>query len=108
MRIHLTRHEREFYHRLNRYGGECIEDYPVHEVAHVVRSLEQKGLVRGAYTEGGGVEGVRLTAAGRSYIRGNPRLLNPVSWQMVAAAAALAMLVATIAIAIAGCAALLR
>jgi len=42
--------------------------------------------VRCAFVEGGGVEDVRLTNAGRDYLADNPKLRNPVNWTLIWAA----------------------
>jgi len=51
-----------------------------------LRSLDRKELVRCAFVEGGGVEDVRLTNAGRDYLADNPKLRNPVNWTLIWAA----------------------
>lgn len=47
-------------------------------------SLVSKGLAKGAFIEGGELEGVTLTNAGKSYIRNNPKLKNPTDWSKTA------------------------
>ena len=61
-------------------GGDCPDSFPAHVFAGCVRSLERKGLVKGAYVEGGGVEAARLTSDGRVFLAENPKLRNPINW----------------------------
>lgn len=70
---------------LAQYGDECKSDYPEYEFSRTVHSLQKKRLVKGAYTEGGGVEAVRITNEGKSYLRNNPKLRNPIDWKWVIA-----------------------
>ena len=51
--------------------------------AHAVRSLEQKGLVRGFWSEESGLVHAVLTGVGETYIYFNPRLKNPVDWKWI-------------------------
>lgn len=64
--------------------GVCPSEYPSHAFNSSVRSLEQKGLVKGAYEEGGNVADTRMTQYGRQYLAENPNLRNPVDWKWIA------------------------
>lgn len=66
----------------------CPAEYPAHLFNSAVRTLEGYELVRGAYTEGGGVEAVKATQYARQYIAENPRLANPADWGKVTAVVA--------------------
>ncbi len=68
-----------------------------------MHTLEWKGLVKAAWVEGGGFEDVRLTNAGMSYVRNNPKLYNPIDWSMVAAVSVIIAAVAAIAALFVGC-----
>lgn len=82
-RIKLTKQERHVLKALERYGDECKVDYPEYEFSRTIRSLQRKRLVKGAYIEGGGVEAVRITNEGKSYLRNNPQLKNPIDWKWI-------------------------
>lgn len=82
-RIKLTRQEKKVLKALAQYGDACKSDYPEYEFSPIIRSLQQKRLVKGAFVEGGGVETVRITNEGKSYLRNNPELKNPVDWKWV-------------------------
>ena len=77
--IKLSKNEKKVL-RLVSLGEDCPDSFPSHVFAGCVRSLERKGLVKGAYVEGGGVEAARLTPEGRLHLAENPKLWNPVSW----------------------------
>ena len=64
-------------------GGDCPDSFPAHVFAGCVRSLERKGLVKGAYIEGDGVEAARLTSYGRSFLAENPKLKNPLDCKWI-------------------------
>ncbi len=97
-KIHLTRQEKEV---LRLIGSGCIRPstYPLHLFVSSVRTLELKGLVKGAWQEDGRLEDARLTAYGREYLALNPLLRNPIDWKWIittaiALAAALAAFLA--------------
>ncbi len=96
-RIRLSKTEKELLKRINLYGDECIVDFPSCEVSQCIHSLEAKGVVKGAYIEGGGVESVLITKEGKSYIRNNPNLTNPMDWSKVAAVAGIIAAIAAVA-----------
>ena len=58
------------------------------QIVKRLKPLDAKGLVRGAYLEGGDIEDARLTTMGKEYLRDNPHLYNPVDWAMVSAVVA--------------------
>ena len=64
-------------------GRPCPDSSPKHVFCGCVRSLERKGLVKGAYVEGGEVEVARLTSEGRSFLAENPKLKNPLDWKWI-------------------------
>lgn len=81
-RIRLSRQEKTVLRMLaNRCG--CPDTYPRHVFVSAVGSLEQKGLARGAWTEGHALEDVRITRQGMVYLSQNPTLQNPVDWKWV-------------------------
>ena len=73
-----------------------------------VLELERKDLVRCARAVGGDVEAVRLTRYGICYLRDNPSLKNPPNWGRRAAWLAALSLLATIALSLVTCSALIR
>ena len=82
-RIRLTGDEKKVMLMLhhNKNGGFTqIEQLAF---AHTVRSLEQKGLVRGFWSEESGLVHAVLTGVGETYIYFNPRLKNPVDWKWI-------------------------
>lgn len=80
----------------------CPAKYPLHVFNSAVRSLENKGFIKGAYEEGGGVIDVMITQNGWQYLSENPNLRNPVDWAMIAMLiAAFSALVSLIALFIA-------
>ena len=63
-----------------------------------VRSLDNKGLVRGVYTEGGGMEAASLTNYCKAYLADNPKLRNPIDWKWIVTIILLALTaIATVA-----------
>lgn len=95
-RIKLSKAEKKALKRIFKYGSECIKDFPPYEIARCVRSLQDKGLAKCAFIEGGELEGVTLTNAGKSYIRNNPKLKNPTDCSKVAAIAGIIAAIASI------------
>ena len=84
-RIRLGKDEKKVLRMVAVDQGVCPSEYPSHAFNASVRSLEQKGLVKGAYEEGGNVVDARMTQYERQYIAENPNLRNPVNWGMIAA-----------------------
>ena len=78
-RIKLSKDEKKVL-LLVASGGDCPDSFPAHVFARCVRTLELRGLVKGAYVEGGGVEAARLTSDGRVFLAENPKLRNPINW----------------------------
>lgn len=78
-RIKLTKEEKKVLLLIST-GCDCPDSFPAHIFTGCVRSLERKGLVKGAYVEGGGVEAARLTSDGRVFLAENPKLRNPINW----------------------------
>lgn len=82
-RIRLTKREKRVLRTLSQQGFDAMSKFDI----AAVRSLDNQGLVRGAYVEGGGVEDARLTNYGKAYIADNPKLRNPVNWKDITAIA---------------------
>ena len=78
--------------------GICPAEYPLHAFNAAVRSLAGKGLVQGAYEEGGSVADSIITQVGRQYLAEKPNLRNPINWgrlaTLIAAVSALVSLIA--------------
>ena len=81
-RIRLTKEEKKVLLLIST-GDDCPDSFPAHIFTGCVRSLERKGLVKGAYVERGGVEAVRLTSDGRMFLAENPKLKNPLDWKWI-------------------------
>ena len=88
-RIVLNRNEKKVLRMVESGITECPPEFPRHTFHLCVHSLERKGLVKGAYVEGGNVECCRMTSYGKTYIADNPKLYNPISWEKIAAIAAI-------------------
>ncbi len=80
-RISLTKDEKRVLRLVAQDGDYLPALCPESVYIGCVRSLERKGLVKGAYVEGGGVEAVRLTDEGRLLLASNPKLANPINWR---------------------------
>ncbi len=80
--IRLSKNEKKVL-RLIVSGNDCPDTFPMHIFVGCIRSLERKGLVKGAYTEGGGVEAARLTSEGRCLLAENPKLSNRINWKSI-------------------------
>ncbi len=81
-RIKLSKNEKKVL-LLVSSGQDCPDSFPAHVFAGCVRTLEIKGLIKGAYVEGGGVEAARLTSYGRTFLAENPKLRNPLDWKWI-------------------------
>lgn len=77
-RIKLTKEEKKVLLLIST-GCDCPDSFSAHIFTGCVRSLERKGLVKGAYVEGGGVEAAWLTSDGRVFLAENPKLRNPIN-----------------------------
>ena len=99
-RIKLSKREKRVLRTLSRQGFDALSEFDT----AAIHSLDNHGLVRAAYIEGGGVEDARLTNMGKEYLADNPRLRNPVDWGKVAAISTIAGIVVTIVLFIIGCA----
>ncbi len=98
-RIKLTKREKRVLRTLSRQGFDALSEFD----ATSVRSLDNHGLVQGAYIEGGGVEDARLTNYGKEYLADNPRLRNPINWAKVGAIGTFIGIVVTIILFIIAC-----
>ena len=74
MRIHLTKREKEVL-RLVQFHEDCPSTYPLHIFTACVDSLERKGFVH--------TEPVSLSEFGKTYLALNPRLSNPINWNLI-------------------------
>lgn len=83
-RITLSRNEKEVLRMIAGGQGICPAEYPLHAFNAAVRSLAGKGLVQGAYEEGGNVADSMMTQVGRQYLAENPNLRNPINWGRLA------------------------
>lgn len=99
-RVKLTKTEKRIFHQFAHYGNDYLSEANKDEVRTALRSLHEKGLVRCAFIEGGNIEDVRLTNAGRDYLADNPELRNPVPWTLVWAAVAAFATVITAVVAV--------
>lgn len=80
-RIKLTKREKAVLRILSKQGYEALSEFD----ASAVRSLSERGFVKAAFTEGGGVEDAKLSTMGKEYLRDYPSLRNPVDYEKVAA-----------------------
>ena len=80
-RIKLTKREKRVLRTLSQQGFYALSGFD----AIAIRSLEDNGLVKGAYLEGGGVDDAKLTNMGKVYLMDNPKLRNPIDWKWVVA-----------------------
>lgn len=69
--------------------GQYSSEYPRHLFNAAIHSLENKGLVKGTYIEGGDVYPDRMTDKGVQYLAENPQLHNPINWNALSAAIAI-------------------
>ena len=82
-RIRLTKTQRRVIRLLSRYDSSALDTLPRSDVRRALRSLDDMGLTKTAWIEGGDFEVVRLTISGRDYMIENPKLRNPVNRQWV-------------------------
>lgn len=97
-RIRLSSEEKKVLRELRRGNTDVPVGMCHYAYFDAVVSLTEKRLIlsRTNYDE---VIDTRLTPKGYAYMNGNPRLLNPVNWTMVAAiAACVAAVAATLAL----------
>lgn len=84
-RIKLSKNEK----RLLRNVGADLDYWPEglsdQEITHSLSSLENKKLVRVAWSSGMTPVASELTDYGRAYLDNNPHLFNPVSWKWIIA-----------------------
>lgn len=90
-KIRLSKSEKRMMLMLSEYGAEALYDFSATEASIAVRSLQHKGLAKGAFIEEGLLESVTISALGRSYLRQNPSLRNPINWSKVSAIASIIM-----------------
>ncbi|MBR6375385.1 MAG: hypothetical protein IKR91_04040, partial [Alloprevotella sp.] len=64
-RIRLTKREKAVMRILSNQGYEALSEFD----ASAVRSLSERGFVKAAFTEGGGVEDAKLSTMGKEYLR---------------------------------------
>ncbi len=86
-RIYLSKYEKKVLRLVEKGVGKCPDNFPKHLFSPCTRSLKRKGLVCGAYVEGGEVVDSKLTDDGKMYFAENPHLYNPINWALVLSAA---------------------
>lgn len=96
-RIKLTKNQKQVLRMVANGQGVCPAEFPSHTFNASVRLLQQQGLVKAAYGEGGGVVDSELTDEGRQYLAENPRLRNPIDWGKMGVYIAIASLIVGIA-----------
>ena len=84
-RIKLSTYEKQVLRKLRDGHSELLNEFDIPSVC----TLEDKGLVRAAHIEGGGIEAVMLTQKGKAYLHYYPKLNNPIDWAKVGAIAAI-------------------
>lgn len=102
-KIRLSKTEKRMMLMLSEYGAEALHDFSATEASIAVRSLQHKGLAKGAFIEGGLLESATISALGRSYLRQNPSLRNPINWSKVSAIASIIMAIIAIIALLIGC-----
>ena len=94
-RVKLGKEEKTVL-RLLAGGCGCPDTYPRHVFVSCVDKLEMKGLAKGAWCEGHNPEAACITPRGKAYMAENPRLRNPVDWNMVSATIAVIGLIVSV------------
>lgn len=82
-RIKLSNTEKRILKSLFLYGCDSILDFAFNDSIMALTRLEQIGFVKVAWIDGGLFDDVALTNVGKSYVRNNPNLRNPVEWKWV-------------------------
>ena len=95
-RIKLTKNEKRILKHLSTHGYDALCDFPRSEAVYSLDTLEQKGLVKNLRVEGGDIEDARLSSLGKSYMRCNPKLTNPINWDRVIAISTLIVAIITL------------
>ncbi len=99
-RIRLNKQEKQVFRMITKGSTTCPCTYPESAFYVAVRTLELKGLVKGAYIEGGAVEDTAITPLGYLYLTENPSLRNPINWGVVSSMSTITLLLSIVAIAI--------
>lgn len=86
-RVRLTKEEKAVL-RMLQNTDVCPTTYPKSKFNGAVRSLQCKGLARGFRSEEVGLACSVLTDEGKLYLATNPRLTNPINWNLEAVIAA--------------------
>lgn len=98
-RIKLSKEEKQALRIVAELGGKCPITYPKHVFVASIRSLARKGLVKATYIIGGDVYHSKLTGEGKHYLCCNPKLTNPIDWNIIGVIVAiLALMVSIVAL----------
>ena len=81
-RIRLSKSEKEVIRILNTNFANAPGNVVRKGYSHTAHSLQDKGLVRCTYLVNGEVWDIRLTQFGKEYLFENPRLYNPINWNL--------------------------
>jgi hypothetical protein len=84
-RIRLSKSEKEVIRLLNTGVANVPGNVVRKGYSHTAHSLQDKGLVRCTYLVNGEVWDMRLTQFGKEYLFENPRLYNPINWNLTLA-----------------------
>lgn len=80
-RIRLNKGEKRCLKVLYKHGTKALDTMPRSQLRRILRSLQNKGLVKVAWIEGGDYKSIRLTRIVRDYFVENPKLYNPIDWK---------------------------
>ena len=81
-RIKLSTTEKIVIRHLSHGNQNCPEDMPIGRFSAACHSLQDKGLIIGAYVEGGNAQAAKLSIYGWQYIDEYPSLRNPFNWAL--------------------------
>lgn len=94
-RIKLSRTEKQVLRLLQMHEGRPVY-FPEHLYVAAIDSLERLGLVNAGWAEGHELVDAWLSAYGAMYMAQNPKLSNPINWQVLTFAVTAGMLLASI------------
>ena len=94
-RIHLTKKEKAVLRHVKEHGEKQPRNITPTIYSYCLSTLQEKGMVvfRANYEE---VIYAGLTVKGKAYLEQNPKLKNPINWNIVTAIATVATATATI------------
>ena len=82
-KIRLSSKEKQVLRMLINSRNKELENKPNNKIIYAIDLLEKKGLINVIRLTDGTIWNIKISNVGKSYIKGNPKLINPINWKYI-------------------------